>query len=552
MSYTQMFWSIVKETFAKLIELHPEQSVNLGLGVLDKPLPDLSPNSIPIEKGLIQIQLEKLEEVKVNSLPVETKVDFYAFKDYLRLRLFFIDDWPLWKMYPDAPEVAFSMILSVYLSDDISPKEKMNFIIGKLEELPVFLEKSKSRLQVPVQIFIDSGILSSKNLISLIKGIYNDFVSNLDLSKKMVSSKNIFDKAVEITDSYIAWLQGMRSKEIRDYAMGNKLYEKLLHRRRVYYSLSELEKNIKKDLEYYKAKLLKTCEEIKKGSSPKEVLEFISEESPKTSSVALTLYQQGMLEVKRVILEKNLLTLPDIEVSIEPVPSMIRDVMPLIFYFPSFQQISELKGVKVFINVSDDPELLMLHNVYLSLHRILRMIFPGYHVIFTRSILERNYVRMLLDLPEVMEGWSLYADYIVGEHGFLDSPKDKFIRLLTLYQNALLAYLDIKVNIGEMTHLKALNHLVEEGFMDKNEAVTHILKIIISPSTSLSPYFGFKGLWNMRESLRILLGEDYNDKWFHDNLLKYAILPVDLLKILLVNEASQLLLNKAMEYEEKI
>ncbi len=551
MSYIQMFWNVVKETFTKLIKLHPEQSINLGLGVLDKPLPNLSPNSIPIEKGLIQIQLEKLKEINIDSLPIDTKLDFYAFREYLKLRLFFIDEWPLWKMYPEAPEIAFSMMLSVYLSDDIPPKEKMNFIISKLEELPTFLEKSKTRLQVPVQIFIDSGILSSKNLISLIKGIYNDFVSNTDLSKKIISSKFLFDKAVEVLESYITWLQGMRSKEIRDYAMGNKLYEKLLLRRRIYYPLNDLEKNIKKDLENYKTKLMKVCEDIKKKSSPNKILEFISEESPKTSSVALTLYRQGLLEVKRVILEKNILTLPDIEVSIEPVPSMIRDVMPLIFYFPSFQQVGELKGVKVFINISDDPELLKLHNVYFSLHRILRTIFPGYHVIFTKSILERNYVRMLLDLPEVMEGWSLYADYIIGEYGFLDGEKDKFIRLLSLYQNTLLAYLDIKVNTGEMTHLDALNKLIEEGFMDKNEAVAHILKMIISPSISLSPYLGFKGLWSIRESLKNLLGEDYSDKWFHDTLLKYAVLPIDLLKILLVNEASQLLLNKLMKYEEK-
>lgn len=552
MSYEQMFWNIVKETFTKLIELHPEQSINIGLGVLDKPLPNLSQNSVPIERGLLQIQLEKLKEVNIKSLPLTTKIDFYAFRNYLKLRLFFLDEWPLWKMYPEAPEIAFYMILHVYLSDEIPSKEKMSFVVSKLEELSPFLERSKSRLHVPVQIFIDSGILSSKNLIALIKGIYNDFVSDPQLSKKMIVNKDLFDKSINVIESFITWLQSMRSKEIRDYAMGHKLYEKLLKLRRIYYPLDELEKEIKKDLEGYKAKLLKVSDEIKSKSSPGQVLEFISQDSPKTSSVALTLYQQGLLEVKRVILEKNILSLPEIEISIEPVPSMIRDVMPIIYYFPSFQQIGELKGVKVFINISDDPKLLKLHNVYLSLHRILRTVYPGYHIIFVKSILGGNFVRMLLDLPEVMEGWSLYADKIIAEYGFLNSKKDNFIRLLTLYQSTLLAYLDIKVNVGEMTHLEALNHLVEEGFMDKNEAVTHILKIIVSPSISLSPYLGFKGIWNMRESLKTLLTKEYGDRWFHDTLLKYSVLPLDLLKILMVNEAAQYLFKKALEYGELV
>lgn len=545
MSYIQQFWDIVKETFTKLIELHPEQSINIGLGVLDKPLPDLSLDSIPIERGLLQIQLEKLDEIDGNSLPLETRIDYYSFRSYLKLRLFFIDEWPIWKMYPDAPDIAFSMILSVYLSGSISLKEKVKFILHKLEELPSFLEKSKTRLELPVQIFIDAGILSAKNLVALLKGIYNDYVSNPEISKTMVDHKNDFDKAVEVVESYISWLQSMRSKEIRDYSMGKLLYEKLLSLRRLGGSVVELEKEIKKDVETYKARLLKVVEEIKKGSTPKEIMELISVDSPKTSSVALTVYHQGVLEVKRVITEKNIVTLPDMEVEIEAVPSMIRDVMPIIYYFPSFQQIGELKSAKVLVNVSDEAELLKLHNVYLALHRILRTMYPGYHVIFTKSIEGRNYVRILLDLPEVMEGWSIYADYLMGEYGFLNTLKHKFLRLLTLYRNSLLAYCDIKVNIGEMTHLEALNKLVEEGFMDKNEAAAHVLKLVIAPTMSLSPYFGFKNIWGLRESLKILLGRYFSDKWFNDTFLKYAVLPLDFLKVLMVNEASTLLMKYA-------
>jgi len=298
-------------------------------------------------------------------------------------------------------------------------------------------------------------------------------------------------------------------------------------------------------VEAYRSRLLKVVEEIKKGGSPKDVLEIISVDSPKTSNVALTVYNQGLLEVKRVIAEKNLLSLPKIEVEVEPVPSMIRDVMPIIYYFPSFHQIGELKSVKVFINVSEDQEILKLHNVYLALHRILRTVYPGYHVIFTKSIESGNHVRILLDLPEVMEGWSIYSDNLMGEHGFLNSLKNRFLRLLTLYQNALLAYLDINVNTGEMTHLEALNKLVEEGYMDKNEAVTHILKLVISPTMSLSPHIGFKSIWGLRESMKMLLGRYFSDKWFNDTFLKYAVLPLDFIKVLMVNEASTLLMEHA-------
>jgi uncharacterized protein (DUF885 family) len=203
--------------------------------------------------------------------------------------------------------------------------------------------------------------------------------------------------------------------------------------------------------------------------------------------------------------------------------------------------------VKVLVNLSDDQDVLKLHNVYLALHRIVKLVYPGYHVIFSKSIEGGNYVRMLLDLPEVMEGWSIYADNLMGEHGFLESLKDKFLRYLTLYRNTLLAYLDMKVNTGELTHLEALNRLVEEGYMDKNEAVAHVLKLVISPTMSLSPYFGYKKIWKLRENLRSLMGNHYSDGWFNDTFLKYAVLPLDFMKVLMVRDAALELMDHSLE-----
>lgn len=548
MAFVNIFNTIVKETFTRLVELHPEESINLGLGVVDKPLPDLSTNTIPIERGLIKIQLEKLEEIDPDSLPLSRRVDYFAFRDYLKLRLFFLDDWPLWKMYPDAPEIAFSMILSVYLSDSLGIKEKVKFLFLKMEELPIFLERSKSRLELPIQLFIDSGILSSRNLVGLLKGIYNDFISNPSVSTMVVERKKEFNNCIDSVENYVSWLQSMRAKEVKDYTMGKKLFEKLLKLRRIEPNVDELEEEIKLDLETYKKSLMNAVKDVKEKSSVNDIIEFIEKDSPKTSSVAMTIYQHGVLEIKKFIKEKSFISLPDIDVEIKQIPTMIHDVMPLVHYLPIFHQIGELRSVYLLINVSDDPTLLKMHNVYMALHRLLMTAYPGYHTVFTKSLEGKNYVRMLLDVPEFLDGWSVYSDFIVGEYGFLNSNKDKFIRSLTLYRNALLAYLDIKVNTGETSHLEALNTLIVEGYLDKNEAITHILKIVISPTRSLSPYIGYKGLWNLRESFKILLGKHYDDRWFNDTILKHAILPIDLIKVVMVDEASKLLMRKAVDF----
>jgi len=547
MTEANRFDDIVKETYTKLIELHPEQSMNIGLSYLDKPLPDLSKNTIPIERGLIQIQLEKLNDINVNELPMDKRLDYMAFKDYLKLRLFFIDDWPIWKMYPEAPDIAFNMIINVYLKRDISNKEKLRYVLGKLEELPTFLEKSKSRLETPVQLFIDAGILSSQNLMLLVKGIYNDFITKEDISSEVGTKKKIFDTALNAIESYIEWLQKLREKEIRDFTMGKQLYQKLLNLRRVEDDIEELEKEIVKDMNQYHAQLKRVAGELDKEKNIRNVLNEIMNEYPRTAAVALSLYNHGLLEVKKIIKEKKILDLPEIDVEIVPVPTMIKETLPEIYYFPSFKQAGEIKIVEVYVNLSDEPELLKLHNAYFALHRILQTIYPGYHVIFTRTVLNNNRVRIMLDIPEVYEGWSIYSDFLMAEYNFLTSKKDIFIRQLNLYRNALLAYLDIKVNTGEMKHVEALKKLMEDGYMTRSEAVASILKMVISPSLSLSSYIGFKSIWGLRNAMKEFLKRKYSDRWFNNEFLRNSALPINFMKIILLDKAIKILLTKEAE-----
>ena len=198
--------------------------------------------------------------------------------------------------------------------------------------------------------------------------------------------------------------------------------------------------------------------------------------------------------------------------------------------------------VKFYINVSDDVESLKIHNAHHALHRILQYLYPGYHVIYTYSLLSKNYVRMMLDIPEILDGWSKYADYIMGEYGFLNSPKDRFLRYLDLYHSAILAYLDVKVNTGEMDHVSALNYLMDHGYMSKSEALMEILKIVAAPSTALAPYVGFKKILSMRRRMKNLLGRYYNDKWFHNSILKNAILPLAYLESAILYDAAEYML----------
>jgi len=542
MSDINLFREIVKSTYTELLNIHPEQFLYMGLGAIDKPLPDPSKSRILIERGLIKTQLERLREIDPNGLPFEHRVDYYAFINYLKFRLFFIEDWPLWRMYPDAPEIAFNMIVSVYLQRNISIKDKFKYIIARVEEIPSYLEKSKSRIDMPIQLFIDAAKLNTTNLKVLIKGIYNHFVSDDRVARSAVEHKAVFDDASEAIDKYMDWLKELRERGVMEYRMGRELYEKLIRLRGLGSNVDKLEKEFKRDMELYRRRLQEKAKEIEPEKDIADIINDICSEYPKSSRVGITLYIQGLNHAKKTIMEKRILRLPDVDVEVVNVPSMIRETLPELYYLPVYRHSGELKTVDLYINISDEERLLRLHNAYYALHRIIQRVYPGFHVLFTYSILNGNIARILFDSPEIYEGWSLYVDTLMGEYGFLNSVKDQFLRLLMIYREALLGYLDIKMNIGEITHTEALNRLVSEGYMDRNEAIPYILRLAISPSLSISQYIGYKYIMGLREDVKHILGDHYSDEWFNNTFLAIGPIPLTYHKSLFLNKVSEYIL----------
>jgi len=540
LSHQSIFNSLAEEIFLQLMELHPEVASYMGLHHYDYKLPDGSVEAIEREKGLIKLSLEKLKRVDPRKLDIDSKMDYYSLIDYLRLRLFFLEDWPRWKMYPEALDTIMYALIPLFIKEYGPVIDRFENIIYRLEAVPKFLEQSKSRLQMPIRIFLNLALESANRLQNFIKSIYK--ILEEEVGKLVREKRDVFDRAIEAIEKYKDWIDAQRSREIRIFHMGEDVLRKYFDIRGIDWEPTQLLEFAEKDMEYARKELRALASELDSSLNPVDVIEDISSKKPANFAVVLAAYEKAIQEAKRVVIEKNIASIPRESLEVRDTPVAIRDVVEPILYVPPGKYEVNKVG-KLLITPVETEEEFKVHNAYSIAHIAIREGFPGKHLLCVWTTENKSLVRQLVDAPETVEGWACYVDEAMGEVGYLTTIRDKFLRVHNFLVNAALAVIDVKISLGDMSIHEAVKFLTKETFINEKKALSEVLVCAHSPGYQLSKYYGLKKLKSLRGKVETILGKYYSLKWFHDAILQTGILPMKYLELTLLYKAVQHLIN---------
>ena len=133
-----------------------------------------------------------------------------------------------------------------------------------------------------------------------------------------------------------------------------------------------------------------------------------------------------------------------------------------------------------------------------------------------------------------VEGWALYAEAISKQYmpleGQLYSLQGRLLRAARIW-------LDPMLNLGLITSAEAKRVLIEEVGEDDLNAQTEIDRYTFrSPAQATAYYYGYEKLLVLRAETELKLKDKFNQKDFHDFILKQGLLPPELLKKAVVNE----------------
>ena len=156
---------------------------------------------------------------------------------------------------------------------------------------------------------------------------------------------------------------------------------------------------------------------------------------------------------------------------------------------------------------------------------------PGHHL---QSALAQE-----MDIPEFRktlyhsaygEGWGLYAESLGKEMGFYQDPYSDFGRLTYEAWRACRLVVDTGMHARGWSRQQAIDYLAANTALTMVEVEAQIDRYITWPAQALSYKIGEIKIRQLRTQAEQQLGDKFDIRAFHDQVLKNGSLPLDLLE----------------------
>ena len=252
----------------------------------------------------------------------------------------------------------------------------------------------------------------------------------------------------------------------------------------------------------------------------------------------LPFYQERLKQIEKIIVEKQIVTLPDrpaririasaAETAAQPAPHMVP---------PPFLHNTGQKGEFVLpLNIPAGPGQTSSEQYddftfdaaawTLTAHEAR----PGHELQFD-SMLEHGVslarVRYAFNSTNV-EGWGLYSEYLIRPYM---PPEGQLVSLDYRLMRAARAFLDPELQAGKIQPAEAFRILEQDVVQSHAFAEEEVERYTYrSPGQANSYFYGYTKLIALRKDVEATLGTKFNQKKFHDFILAQGLLPPDLMR----------------------
>jgi uncharacterized protein (DUF885 family) len=181
-----------------------------------------------------------------------------------------------------------------------------------------------------------------------------------------------------------------------------------------------------------------------------------------------------------------------------------------------------------YFNAYDLPSRLTTGNVTLYLHEGA----PGHH--FQISLARENEA-----LPAFMrfggntayvEGWALYSETLGYEMGFFDDPWNRYGTLQDEQLRAMRLVVDTGLHAKGWSREQAIDFMLANSGMTRTEVVAEVERYIAIPTQALAYKGGALKIQELREKAEEQLGDKFDIREFHAEVLDTGSLPMPVLE----------------------
>ncbi len=556
------FAALSKRALDTWMQLSPVSATQIGDHRYDSELDDLSAAGQQKTVAAYKALLGELDKIDVAKLGRENQVDAAILRNQLQSEIWNAEVLQSGKWDPQLYNgIAGSAIYGLMAREFAPLPERLKAATARMEKLPAIFAQARENLdpaRVP-KIHAETVAKQNKGILSIVDTFITPHIGELPQADQQRLQAAI-DGLKKAVDEQQTWLDKTLVPNAKgDFRIGAEKYDQKL-KFALSSSLSRQEigdraraelKRVREDMYGIAQTVLKD-----KPGAPEMPAQPTDEQQQKAIEAALELAyadkpardkvvddaKAALEQSTAFVREHDLMTLPDAPVDIILMPEFQRGVA--VAYCDSPGPLD--KNLKTFYAVSPIPDdwndkqvdsflreynSRMIH--LLSIHEGT----PGHYLEGWHSAKFPSTLRAVLRSGLFAEGWAVYTERMMQEQGYLNNdPLFHLVQLKFYLRTISNAILDQGVHVDNWDREKAMHLMTHDAFQQESEAAGKWVRAQLT-SAQLPTYFvGAQEHFDTRKAVQEKLGDKFNLKAYHDQVLSYGAPPVRFARQLMLDQ----------------
>jgi uncharacterized protein (DUF885 family) len=540
-SADQRFESLAKKYIEQFLAANPETATQLGDHRFDNRLDDYSRAAVERDRAFNQKYLKALDGIVVGRLSAANSVDYRILRNRLEYNIFRIDELREYETNP----LRYNIGGAIYdlIARDFAPlKNRLRNVAQRLKAIPPVIADAKANLKNPPRVFTETAITQNTGSISLIRDELQPFIEQAPELKADIAPAQA--AAVKALEDYGTWLEkDLLPRSNGDFRLGDARF-----RRKLRFALEsdlskeEILKRAEADLKSTQEAMYEIALPLYKKYFPaeksasrltdrkhviKSVLTKLAEAHP-TNETIVPLASEQVKAATDFVRSRNLVSVPDEPVKVIVMPEFSRGVA--VAYCNSVGPF-ERRG-ETFYAISPTPKdwsktrvesFFREYNDYMMQDITVHEAMPGHYLQLAHAnkFTAPTKLRSIFMSSTFAEGWAVYAEQMMAEHGY-GGPEVRMQQLKLYLRSIINAILDQKIHAAGMSEKDAMALMMNEGFQEEGEAAGKWRRASLT-STQLSTYYvGNLEIKNIRRAYEAKMGDTVDYKRMHDMIISFG------------------------------